>query len=219
MPKKYDNSLFLMIETKQSKPSVRARANSIREFRCKNLIVVLENPEDIRNIGTVIRNVNALGADKVYVVDERRALPDDWQDMREHPKLTRTSASAVKWSFVKRFDSTDACIKHLEKNGFVSAVTSPHVKGKRNVMLGSGNYTKHTKFAVWFGNENHGISETVIQKSEFCINIPMFGMIESFNLATSSGIVLYEVTKQRRAYQIKLKAKLQKIMVGESNVS
>ncbi len=73
-----------MIETKQSKPSVRAKANSIREFRCKNLIVVLENPEDIRNIGTVIRNVNALGADKVYVVDERRALPDDWQDMREH---------------------------------------------------------------------------------------------------------------------------------------
>jgi len=139
--------------------------------------------------------------------------------MREHPKLTRTSASAVKWSFVKRFDSTDACIKHLEKNGFVSAVTSPHVKGKRNVMLGSGNYTKHTKFAVWFGNENHGISDTAIEHSEFCINIPMFGMIESFNLATSSGIVLYEVTKQRRAYQIKLKAKLQKIMVGESNVS
>ena len=31
----------------------------------------------------------------------------------------------------------------------------------------------------------------------------MFGMIESFNLGTSSGIVLYEVTKQRRAYQSK----------------
>ncbi len=86
-------------------------------------------------------------------------------------------------------------------------------------MLGSGNYTKHTKFAVWFGNENHGISDTAIKHSEFCINIPMFGMIESFNLATSSGIALYEVTKQRRAYQAKLKARLQKIMVGESNVS
>ena len=31
----------------------------------------------------------------------------------------------------------------------------------------------------------------------------MFGMIESLNLATSSGIVLYEVTKQRREYQSK----------------
>jgi tRNA (guanosine-2'-O-)-methyltransferase len=31
----------------------------------------------------------------------------------------------------------------------------------------------------------------------------MFGMIESLNLGTSSGIVLYEVAKQRRAYQAK----------------
>jgi len=49
----------------ESKGSVRARANRIKGFRCKNLIVVVENPEDVRNIGTVIRNVNALGAEKV----------------------------------------------------------------------------------------------------------------------------------------------------------
>jgi tRNA (guanosine-2'-O-)-methyltransferase len=34
-----------------------------------------------------------------------------------------------------------------------------------------------------------------------CVSIPMFGMIESLNLGTTSGIVLYEVTKQRREYQ------------------
>ncbi|MBI2768119.1 MAG: RNA methyltransferase [Burkholderiales bacterium] len=197
-----------MSDHSKSKPAVRARANSIRDFRCKNLVVVLECPEDVRNIGTVIRNVNALGAEKVYVVDERRNLPDDWQEMRDNPKLTRTSASAVKWSFVKRFDTTELCLQHLAKNGFISVVTSPHVKGRKNVSLGSGNYTKHTKLAVWFGNENHGISDTAIHKSDFCINIPMFGMIESLNLATSSGIVLYEVTKQRRAFQARLKAKL-----------
>ena len=198
-----------MSDLSKSKSTIRARANAIRDFRCKNLIVVLECPEDVRNIGTVIRNVNALGAEKVYVVDERRNLPDEWQQMRESPKLTRTSASAVKWSFVKRFDTTEVCLKYLERNGFVSVVTSPHVKGRKNVSLGSGNYTKHTKLAVWFGNENHGISDAAIEQSDFCINIPMFGMIESLNLATSSGIVLYEVTKQRRAYQARLKLKLE----------
>ena len=35
----------------------------------------------------------------------------------------------------------------------------------------------------------------------------MFGMIESLNLGTCSGIVLYEVTKQRRAYQSLYKKK------------
>jgi len=40
-----------------------------------------------------------------------------------------------------------------------------------------------------------------VERSEMCVGIPMFGMIESLNLGTSSGIVLYEVTKQRRDYQ------------------
>jgi tRNA (guanosine-2'-O-)-methyltransferase len=36
----------------------------------------------------------------------------------------------------------------------------------------------------------------------------MYGIIESLNLGTSSGIVLYEVTKQRRAFQERLRAKI-----------
>src|ERR1700722_15415670 len=91
------------------KRSVRRRADAIKPFRCKNLIAVLENPTDVKNIGTVIRNVNALGVEKVYVVDPRRSLPDDWQELRTRKGLSDTSVSAVKWTFVKRFDSTDEC--------------------------------------------------------------------------------------------------------------
>jgi tRNA (guanosine-2'-O-)-methyltransferase len=121
--------------------------------------------------------------------------------MRERKSLHDTSASAVKWSFVRRFDSTEECLLHLEKNRFVSAVTSPHIKGQKNVVLHEGDYTEHHKLAVWFGNESRGISDLALKRSKLCINIPMLGMIESLNLGTTSGIVLYEVTKQRRAYQ------------------
>jgi len=188
-------------EPKRSKPSVRARADAIRPFVCKNLIAVIEDPSDIKNIGTVIRNVNALGVEKVYVVDPRKALPDDWQEMRERPSLSKTSVSAVKWSFVRRFDSTDDCFDHLERRNFRSLVTSPHVKGKTNVYLHENDFTKHSKLAVWFGNEKRGISDRAVERSDMCVAIPMFGMIESLNLGTSSGIVLYEITKQRREYQ------------------
>ena len=192
-------------EEKKKKPSVRKRANEIKEFRCKNLIAVIENPKDIKNIGTIIRNVNALGVEKTYIVDSRKALPDDWEDMRERRSLSKTSVSAIKWSFVKRFDSTEECLDHLEKNNFTSVVTSPHIKGQENVVLHEGDYTPYTKLAVWFGNEVKGISDTAVERSDLCVNIPMYGMIESLNLATSSGIVLYEITKQRRAYQQKYK--------------
>ena len=190
-------------ESQSSAPSsLRQRADEIKPYRCKNLIAVLEAPNDIKNIGTVIRNANALGVEKTYVVDPRKALPDDWEYMRERKSLSKTSVSAVRWSFVKRFDSTEACFEHLEKNRFVSIVTSPHVKGANNVLLQEGDYTQ-TRLAVWFGNESRGISDLAIARSEMCVSIPMFGIIESLNLGTTSGIVLYEVTRQRREYQLK----------------
>ena len=188
-------------EKSGAKKPARKRADEIRDFRCKNLIVVIEEPENPRNIGTVIRNVNALGAEKVYVIDPRRVLSDDWQELRTEPKLSKTSVSAVKWTFVKRFDSTEECLTHLEKNRFVSIVTSPHVKGRKNVFLHEGAFAEHAKLAVWFGNEARGISDLAVERSAMCVSIPMFGMIESLNLGTSSGIVLYEIAKQRRDYQ------------------
>ena len=188
-------------ETAHGKSPARQRADAVKPYRCKNLIAVLEDPNDIRNIGTVIRNVNALGVEKAYIIDPRRALPDDWQDMRDRKSLSKTSVSAIKWSFVKRFDSTEDCLEHLNRNRYVSIVTSPHVKGRRNEILHEVDYTVYTRLAVWFGNESRGISDLAVQHSELCVSIPMFGMIESLNLGTTSGIVLYEVTKQRRDYQ------------------
>lgn len=190
-------------EVKKSKPSVRKRADAIKPFICKNLIAVIENPTDVKNIGTVIRNVNAMGVEKVYVVDPGRGLPDDWQELRGDRQISKLSVSAVKWTFVKRFDSTDDCFDHLEQKGFTSIVTSPHVKGKTSIFLDEGDYTVHPKLAVWFGSEGTGISDRAVERSDMCVSIPMFGMIESLNLGTSSGIVLYEVAKQRRAYQSK----------------
>jgi tRNA (guanosine-2'-O-)-methyltransferase len=191
----------------KSKRSARERADTIKPFRCKNLIAVLENPTDVKNIGTVIRNVNALGVEKVYVVDPRRSLPDDWQDLRDRKSVSKTSVSAVKWTFVKRFDSSDECFDHLEKKGFKSIVTSPHVKGQTSIFLHEGDYTAHAKLAVWFGSEAIGISNRAVERSEMCVCIPMFGMIESLNLGTSSGIVLYEVARQRREYQSKYRGR------------
>jgi tRNA (guanosine-2'-O-)-methyltransferase len=92
---------------------------------------------------------------------------------------------------------------HLAQNHFTSVVTSPHRKGHRNQILHEADFTAYTKLAVWFGNEGRGITDEAAEASDMCINIPMFGMIESLNLGTSSGIVLYEVTKQRREYQSK----------------
>jgi tRNA (guanosine-2'-O-)-methyltransferase len=187
------------------KSSLRIKADKIKDFRCKNLIAVIEEPDDLRNVGTIIRNVNALGVEKAYVVSKGGLIPEEWELMRTKTKLNALSASAIKWSFVKVFKTSEECFDHLEQNGFISAVTSPHTKGKENAILHEHDFTEYKKLAVWFGNEGVGISKTAFERSQLCINIPMYGIIESFNLGTSSGIVLYEITKQRREFQFNLK--------------
>ena len=61
----------IMIET------LRLKANRAKKFRCKNLIAVLENPKNLENIGSVVRNIDALGVQKLYVVDGYKLLPND----------------------------------------------------------------------------------------------------------------------------------------------
>ena len=179
---------------------LRARINAVKKDRCKNLIAVLEEPSDPKNIGTVIRNINALGVEKLYIVDTNNNIPDNWDDMRHRKTLLKASVGAVKWTFVKKFKSTQECMDHLEKNKYISVVTSPYVKGKTNVVLQHGDFTQK-RLAVWFGNEARGISPLAVERSSACVSIEMYGVVESFNLATSTGIVLYEITKQRREYQ------------------
>ena len=183
-----------------TKTSLWQKADHAKTGRCKNLIIVLEAPHSIENIGTVIRNVNTLGAEKLYIVDRFNVLPPDWTHMRNKKKLMDVSASAVKWTFVKKFTTTDECMDYLDSKGFISIVTSPHTKGKTNILLQNGDFTQG-KLAVWFGNEARGISDIAVSRSAACVQIEMYGIIESLNLATSTGIVLYEITKQRREYQ------------------
>ena len=179
---------------------LRLKADKASSMRCKNLIVVLENPKTIENIGSTVRNIDALGAEKLYVIDGNKLLPEKWGDMRKRNSLNKISASAIKWNFVKVYKNTQDCIDYLRYKNFVSIVTSPHIKGKTNVVLEQGKYT-HKKLAVWFGNESQGVSENAIDNSQLCIKIPMCGIIESLNLGTSTGIVLYEITRQRRNYE------------------
>jgi tRNA (guanosine-2'-O-)-methyltransferase len=189
-----------VFKSNKKRRTLREKADNASKIRCNTLICVLENPSNMQNVGTVIRNINALGVSKLYVVDNKNIFSGNtWNQMRTSSTLNDTSVSAIKWTFVKTFKTTQECFDHLEKNNFVSFGTSPHIKGKDNVSLESGTFTQK-KLAVWFGNETSGMTEYAIDRCSKLIQIQMAGIIESFNLATSTGIVLYEVCKQRRNF-------------------
>ncbi|CAG5083504.1 TrmH family RNA methyltransferase [Parvicella tangerina] len=160
------------------------------------LVAVLENPNYIRNIGTVIRNVNALGVDALLVVDNLNRLDADISELRQRKSLLKYSNGAVKWTNVKRFETVEQCFSFLEEHQFVSVGTSPHHICNKQVKL-SDSKLAHQRLAIWFGEESKGLSEEVAEGCEYCLTIEMKGRVESLNLSTTTGIVLHEAVRQR----------------------
>lgn len=161
------------------------------------IIAVLENPNYIINIGHVIRNVNALGVDKLFVVDGLKRLENDLESLRNRKSLLKHSSGAINFTLVERFDTTEECFNRLSADGFVSVATSPHKLGKQHFLL-QQSLLNQPKLAVWFGEEANGLGDFALEHCNFCVTIPMAGGVESLNLATTTAIVLYEAMRQRR---------------------
>lgn len=174
---------------------IRDRIKQVKHLQNKYFICVLENPKDIVNIASAVRNISAFGVEKLYVIGDN-SIVKDFETSRNHKGLTSTSVGANKWVFVKQFDTAADCIAHLRKDRYTIAVTSSHIKGKDNVYLYEKTFTQK-RLAVWFGNESKGISDEAANEADMCIQIPMGGIVESLNLGTSTGIILSYISYQR----------------------
>lgn len=175
--------------------SIRERIRGIKHLQNKFFVCVLENPIDIVNIASTLRNISAFGVEKLYIVGAKGRIKD-FEHSRSNKYLTKLSVGANKWVFVKHFETTKECTDHLRKNGYTIAVTSSHVKGKKSIDLYEETFTQK-RLAVWFGNESKGVSNEAIDKADMCIKIHMGGVVESLNLGTSTGIILSYIGYQR----------------------
>ncbi len=84
-----------------------------------------------------------------------------------------------------------------------SAISWLHERNVRIVAATPGASTVYTDCAmtgptaVALGSEAHGLSDRLLQAADISVTIPMFGMTDSLNLATSTALMLYEVVRQR----------------------
>ncbi len=187
-----------------AKSRKRKRADQVKALRCNTLLAVLENPSNSANLGAVIRNIDVLGASKLYVIGRKF-------EGKKHARVIHgTSCGSSKYVYIHYFDTTKECMDYLSNRNYTSLVTSPHRKEKTNYPLMRTNFTKFKKLAVWFGNEARGISDEAIESSSGCIHLDMMGIGESLNLSVATGIILQQITHQRREFKLKRLARKSK---------
>ncbi len=56
----------------------------------------------------------------------------------------------------------------------------------------------HANLAIWFGNENRGLSSQAIDAADFLITVPLTGMVQSLNVSAAVSIILYQTMQHRQ---------------------
>lgn len=145
-------------------------------------VVILDDIEDPHNLGAIIRTANLAGAHGVIIPKHRAA------------GLTATavkaSAGAVSYTPVAKVTNISKTIEELKDKGlwFVCAD-----------MGGTTMYDLELKGPIGLvvGNEGKGVSRLVKEKCDFIASIPMFGDIDSLNASVATGVLAYEIVRQR----------------------
>eukprot|EP00246_Nothoceros_aenigmaticus_P017772 TRINITY_DN8911_c0_g1_i2.p1 TRINITY_DN8911_c0_g1~~TRINITY_DN8911_c0_g1_i2.p1 ORF type:complete len:338 (-),score=45.05 TRINITY_DN8911_c0_g1_i2:532-1545(-) len=162
----------------------KQRIQSVVANRTYTVCPVVEGLLDPGNVAAVFRSADALGYQSVHVISNR--------DNKRYRKNKRVSVGAEKWLDVESWSSTLSCVEALRSRGYRIAVT--HI-APDTIPIHEMDWTIPT--AVFFGNEDQGITEEAIMLSDIRCSIPMSGMVDSFNVSVAAGILMHYAAYDR----------------------
>ena len=162
------------------------------------LIVVLDNIRSLQNVGLFFRLGDALRIRKLYLGGFTGFPPQGDQDPRlpgsiEHAEreIEKTAIRTIPYVPWERAEDTVKLVKQLKKDGIQVVAVEQTDK--------SVPYTEveyQFPVALVFGHERDGISDEILKECDLVVDIPMYGMGNSLNVATSFSVIGYELVKQ-----------------------
>lgn len=179
----------------------KARFEQVLSQRTRFFTIATEDVYQLHNTSAVMRSCDVFGIQDLHVIEQQNLKHID----RE------IAMGAQKWVDLHRHHSSKECIATLRAQGYQIVATTPH---KNDQLLEDFDITKKSCF--FFGKEDIGLSETVMQEADCFLKIPMAGFTESLNISVSAAIILQHVTAKLRqtdiAWQLTKDEKLEKRM-------
>lgn len=147
------------------------------------LLLLLDSIQDPHNLGAIIRTAECSGVNGIITTIRNSASVNN--------TVVKTSAGATNHLKIARVNNLIPTIDILKQSGYW--------------IVGSklGNSQPYTTIdfkqpiAIIVGNEEKGIRHLIVEKCDFLAEIPMQGQIQSLNVSVATGILLFEVLRQR----------------------
>ena len=163
----------------------------LEEAKNKNedpFILILDGIEDPHNLGSIIRTAETAGVHGI-IIPKRRAVS-------VNSTVNKVSAGAVEHMKIARVTNITDAINELKEQGLWICGTDI------NTDKYYYNQDLTGPLGIVIGNEGQGISQKVKNNCDFLVKIPMKGKVTSLNASVSTGIIIYEVVRQKNLKNI-----------------
>jgi TrmH family RNA methyltransferase len=147
------------------------------------LVLVVEGLEKPGNLGALLRTADSAGVHALFATGGGTDL--------ENPNVIRASMGSLFSRPVLAVSKTEL-LPWLQAERFSLVATTPHT----DTLYWDAAYTGRT--AVLLGAEHEGLSEAWLEAANVRVKIPMSGLADSLNVATTGALLLYEALRQRR---------------------
>lgn len=147
------------------------------------LLILLDNIQDPRNLGAILRTADAVSADAVII--PKKGAVDITAAVHKASAGASTSVPVVKVANLAQTIDT------LKDSGiWVSGAAEDAEQ-----LYTDANFS--VPLCLVFGSEGKGIRRLVKQKCDYLVRLPMLGRIGSLNVSVAAGVLLYEAVRQR----------------------
>ncbi len=149
------------------------------------ITLVCDRVNSPANIGSIFRIADSFGVEQIYFCGQDITVVSK--------RMQRTARSTHEFTPYKQSEKITDVIEQLKMESYT--VLSLEIT-ENSIPVSEYHVTTSEKIAVVIGEENFGVSEKVLALSHQNVHINMYGNNSSMNVATATGIALYEITKQ-----------------------
>lgn len=147
------------------------------------LFIILDGVTDVRNFGAITRTAEVAGVHAIIIPKKGAALINS--------DAIKTSAGALTKIAVCRESSLFTIVELLQNSGV--QVFASDLKAEQRIY----NLDFKAPVALIIGSEDNGVQEGLLKKADETFIIPQIGTTDSYNVSVATGIMLYEVMRQR----------------------
>uniref|UniRef100_A0A0G4FWN6 tRNA/rRNA methyltransferase SpoU type domain-containing protein n=1 Tax=Chromera velia CCMP2878 TaxID=1169474 RepID=A0A0G4FWN6_9ALVE len=172
------------------------------------MVLVLDNLRSAYNVGCVLRTAETAALSKVITCGITPCPP--------HPKLAKTALGAHEFVVCEREETTLEAVRRLKREGFsvVAMETTENSEVYTQV-----DYKELRPLALVLGNEINGVDLEVLKECDRCIEIPMFGLKNSLNVAMATSVCVFEILRSWGAFEQLQAAKQSRQSAPETSAS